>query len=339
MISEERSWEFTTPRTLVLWYGHVELLENHVVGQWFCLARDSGSCLWDRRFWRINAIQAVADGVIVASETRSDGPGTGNFGCYGIDLETGSLRWVSHRNGVCGKLVRMLDFFPGFTNEFRDVPLRVEDRQVFCASGRVLDIQSGRLLRKEKPRREKEEYQYSSDAHRLYMTHNAIRSLYVITPRADPVEISRNRFISYRHPDDPEEDDGKPRPVLGRPLYGFDAEANILWQFRPDSLGFFNEARFFSYRLVSPYVYFVVSDREIYVPVNPEEPNVVRHQPGNWKLLVLDARDGQLVQQVPLTDGPREACRIEDVDENGLLISFEGKTLHYYQRQVAEAQP
>jgi hypothetical protein len=235
---------------LALWYGHVELLKRHVVGQWFCLDRDSGSCFWDRRFWRINAIQAVADGVIVGSETRSDGPWTAGFGCYGIDLETGKLRWVSHRNGVWGKLVRMLDFFPGFTNELRDVPLSVEDRQVFCASGRVLDIQTGKLLRMEQHKRETVAFQDRSDAHRLYMTHNT-------TPRPDPIEVSKEQFISHRHPDDSEEDDGKPRSVRDRPLYGFDAKGTILWEFKLDSMGFFDEGNFFAYRLVNPYVYYV----------------------------------------------------------------------------------
>jgi hypothetical protein len=225
----------------------------------------------------------------------------------------------------------MLDFFPGFTNELRDVPLSVEDRQVFCASGRVLDIQTGKLLRMEQHKRETVAFQDRSDAHRLYMTHNT-------TPRPDPIEVSKEQFISHRHPDDSEEDDGKPRSVRDRPLYGFDAKGTILWEFKLDSMGFFDEGNFFAYRLVNPYVYYVVSDREIYVPIKPEEPMVVRRQPGNWRLLTLDARDGQVVQQFQLTSAPRDSCRIEDADEDDLLVSIEGKTLQYYPRQISETQ-
>jgi hypothetical protein len=62
---------------------------------------------------------------------------------YGIDAQTGNLRWVNHANGLWGKLLRCLDFVPGFTNEFRDVPKCVVDQYVVTARGRILDVRTG----------------------------------------------------------------------------------------------------------------------------------------------------------------------------------------------------
>ena len=77
---------------------------------------------------------------------RSDGPWSGLLGCYGISLENGQLLWTSHGSGIWGRLGRLLDFVPGFANEFRDTPRQIKDGKNFCDSGRIIDIQTGILL-------------------------------------------------------------------------------------------------------------------------------------------------------------------------------------------------
>ena len=79
-----------------------------------------------------NTIRAIADGVIVVlSEMRSDGPWTADFGVYAIALESGDLLWTSHREGLAGTVCKAaLDHVPGFTNELRDRPKRVQDGEV-----------------------------------------------------------------------------------------------------------------------------------------------------------------------------------------------------------------
>ena len=93
----------------------------------------------------------IDSGVIVANETRSDGPWTAGFGCYGISLQNGRLLWTSHGSGLWGRFVRLLDYVPGFTNELRDTPEQVEDGKVYCRSGRVLDVTTGQLIEKTDP--------------------------------------------------------------------------------------------------------------------------------------------------------------------------------------------
>jgi hypothetical protein len=171
MINPDPIWTFDARRRLTDWYDHVELLPNHVLGQWFCAERATGRRLWERGFIRPNNVVGIADGVIVASEMRSDGPWTAGFGCYGISLETGRLLWTSHGEGGWDRFVRMLDFVPGFTNELRDAPVEETGGRCRCGSGRVLDVRTGRTVRplsKEEACAERPEVM--TDACRLYST-------------------------------------------------------------------------------------------------------------------------------------------------------------------------
>ncbi len=148
MIESTPAWSFGSKKPLTKWYGHVHLLADCVVGQWFCADRTTGKLRWRGKLLRPNTILGFDSGVIVASEMRSDGLWTADFGCYGISLEDGRLLWTSHGSGLWGRIVRLLDFVPGFTNELRDTPHHVQNGKVFCNSGRVLDVKSGMLLHK-----------------------------------------------------------------------------------------------------------------------------------------------------------------------------------------------
>ena len=45
-------------------------------------------------------------------------------------------------------MCNLLDRVPWLTNELRDRPKRIQEREVICESGRVLDVRSGHLLRR-----------------------------------------------------------------------------------------------------------------------------------------------------------------------------------------------
>ncbi len=124
----------------------MHVVERRAIGQWFSVDLDSGEEQWSTRGGRANTFCGVDSGVIVASEMRSDGPWTLDFGVYGRSLETGEPLWTSHREGVRGQVLAWLDKVPGFTNGFRDRPLFVRDGRCFCNSGRVLDVTSGALI-------------------------------------------------------------------------------------------------------------------------------------------------------------------------------------------------
>lgn len=140
----ERRWTYSSRRPLTQWYGQVEYYGRYVIGQWFALDADSGAEFWSRTFRRPTTICGCAQDIIVASETRSDGPWTFDFGVYGIEAGTGVLRWNNHGGGLWGQILRCCDFAPLFTNEFRDAPLRVTDKYVTTRRGRMLDVQTGR---------------------------------------------------------------------------------------------------------------------------------------------------------------------------------------------------
>ncbi len=168
MVNPTPQWSVTAHYSLTDWYGHVHLLPNKVLGQWICVDRLEGKILWEKRFARPNTICGVEQNVIVASEKRSDGPWTLDFGCYGISVETGKLLWTSHGQGSWGKLLRVCDFVPGSTNEFRDSPHHLENGECFCTSGRVLDVSTGADLRRVSPEEAQQHETPQSDAQRLY---------------------------------------------------------------------------------------------------------------------------------------------------------------------------
>ncbi|OJT17789.1 hypothetical protein BO221_43080 [Archangium sp. Cb G35] len=148
MIHPTPRWTFTSRFGLRQWYGHVILLPDKVLGQWWCVERANGTVLWERTYQRPNTIDGITGEVIVASETRSDGPWTAAYGCYGLSLKTGERLWTSHREGLWGWVMELIDLVPGITNEFRDTAVLVRGAECICESGRVLDARTGRLLRR-----------------------------------------------------------------------------------------------------------------------------------------------------------------------------------------------
>ena len=141
MINEQPSWMFAARYRLSDGYEHVQLVGDRVLGYWVCLNRCDGTLIWERTYWRPNEIVAIAENVVVATEESSSG-------CFGISLETGRLLWTSHASGWRGRMFRALDFVPCFANELRDAPHHVQGQECFCYSGRVIDLCSGRDLRR-----------------------------------------------------------------------------------------------------------------------------------------------------------------------------------------------
>jgi hypothetical protein len=299
--------------------------------------------LWDRRIRRADTIRGIQDGVIVASEMRSDGPWTLDFGCYGIDLETGTLLWVSHRDGLYGTIVRVLDYLPGFTNELRDSPHEIRAGEVVCKSGRVLDLRTGRLLRRMSrdalpPYRER-----TDPAWRLYDTRpDRIIFIPLAGKRGDrvegeskpvpPVGVADGRFVSCRPPAGACDSAGRQPDATDIAMYGTDDSGLLTWVFRLSETGYHCQTNFFSCRLASLFVYLVVSEAEVYVPINPRKPRCVEYNPATWHVLAVDALTGKLVQDIILGHCDEQPARLEDVDEGGVLFSLDNRRLAYYER-------
>ena len=288
--------------------------------QWFGVDRHTGKPLWERAYFRPNCIVGVADGVVVASETRSDGPWTFDFGCYGISLRTGRLLWTSHRDGWWGRVVRLFDYVPGFTNELRDVPARVTaGGEVVCGSGRVLDVRTGRRVRRVSPDEvgRARDDRPKTDAALLYDSGMVVGSTGValspgrrlsVKPAVGPSPPGFHLYLS---------DD------RGTPVWAFDLAAATGYEV--------THPNHYSYRLAGPHVYVVASEEPKWRPHPTKAHHIVPNR-RRFHLLAVELGGGTVVQNVRLTDAPVAECRIEDVDERAVLVSIGTRKLRCYGR-------
>jgi outer membrane protein assembly factor BamB len=138
LLGEERVWQYESPRNLVQWYGHVEIHDRHAIGQWFCVDIATGEVLWDHVIAGANSIRQVGGDVIVASETRSGGPWTANFGIFVIDRRTGELLWKSKGVGCLGAL---------FGARQTGTPAALVGSLLYSSGGEVFDVRTGDHVR------------------------------------------------------------------------------------------------------------------------------------------------------------------------------------------------
>lgn len=113
-------------------------------------------------------------------------------------------------------------------------------------------------------------------------------------------------------------------------LFLTDNEGRVKWSFDLADSGY--ELRYQPYtdscRYCYPFLYLVVCE--------PQETTVRNgievYRPAHFHLLTLDLTSGRMVQDVRFTHRPADACRIEDTDEAGLLVSENGSVVHYFSR-------
>lgn len=327
MIVEQATWSFMSRMPLTQWYGHVSLLNDRVVGQWLCLRRTDGTLLWQRRLRRANTILDVVHDVIVATEIRSDGPWTLDFGCYGISLHTGEVLWISHGEGLRGILGRLFDYVPGFTNSMRDSPAAVDRECVYCQSGRVLDVRSGMMLHR------------VSKAEILPLKPRAFRrriqSLTILSDRGAlqsiPLLVDDDLFLTRAVPLNTQPQTISASPEIDDSLYAISGNGKLRWQFRATDLGYYGGVIPFTF--VPPFIYVVVSDSPPIVPIRPDQPLLVRSNPGTWHALTLDVVTGSVLQDVVLGHS-EDGARIEDADDRGVLFSLAQRLLMYHRRRA-----
>jgi hypothetical protein len=296
-------WTYSNPRGLTKWYGHVDYYGPYVIGQWFALDAESGTEYWSRRFFRPTDVRGFAQNVIVASEMRSDGPWTADFGIYGIGARTGKLLWTSHARGLWGRLLRCLDYVPGFTNEFRDVPKEVVDHYVVTGRGRILDVVSGRECRSVTIETTTQESR-SRPEQKLYDNKSLNWDADTIA-----VEGARDNFVIRRH----------------------DKDGREVWRFAAKDLGFHVDGNYYSYRLHDGMIFLVLGDAPHYVPIDNAKPFIVRPNPANYQIGVLNVPSGELSLRPVVGGAQQKECRIEAIRDTRLLVSCEGKQLTEYE--------
>jgi hypothetical protein len=305
---------FTARYRLTRWDEHVRLLPGRVLGQWFCVERAGGKPLWERRYRRPNMVVDVSDGIVVATEARSDGPSAGNLGCYGISMETGELLWVSHGNGLWGHALRCLDYLPGFANEMRDVPMHVDGQECMCGSGRVLDVRTGRQVRRVTCEQIKSRNQPS----------NEVQDDTYVLHAEGKVAIAPGVWLMHG--------DSGVRNLGGLRLQLLNEDDTIRWSFDINAAGYhISHCHFYAYRYAKQYVYVVASEEPSMKPDPTQEYHVVDN-PTHFHLLTIETSSGVVVQDIQLGSRRYRECRIEDIDEHGLLVAADNRDLWYFSR-------
>lgn len=297
MLIDKPKWVFQHRNRVVQGDGRVCLFDGRAIGQWVCHDRTSGRLIWRRSILRANSMVGVASGVIVATEFRDEGSWSSRLGCYGISLLDGRLLWVSHAAGYFGRLLRALDFVPGFANEFRDTPVCVSDGKVFFSSGRSVSVETGIELA------------------------NVDASL---VPSIETT-MSLNgqlRLASYS--------ENRTRVAAGSGLYlsvdradrGFTAEnelGGVLWRFNTLGPDRNIEGTIAGYFVHWPEIFLLVSEEPALI-VDPKNSLQLVFNPTRWRLVAIDVSSGRLIQEISLGEELLTECRIEDIDADGLLV-------------------
>lgn len=327
MLREDPAWTVVAKHCLTQDYGYVRLLQRHVLGQWICIERDTGRVLWEHGFRRPNEIRGIAGDVIVATEVLSVGlMGRGAFHTYAFKLDTGDLQWTNHPCGKCGEPSAEGYSYPDrYDQQGADAaPRLVEEGKCFCYDGRVLNAASGREIgRIPADEVEMRATRMPADpAHAFYWSRfgSTRKRGYPVAPgrqlRVGP--HSDREFSLHLNADD---------------------GAN-LWTFtlvRPDLE--MTHPNFYSYQWAGKYMYLVVSEPLAVEPM-PTPGQYTPPPPRRFHLLTIELERGTVAQDIPIETTPLAECRIEDVDERGLLISSDdaarsscsGKVLRYFER-------
>ena len=298
----EPQWTYKNSRRLTKCYGHVDYYGQYVIGQWFALNATTGAELWSRRLFRPTTVYGCSHHVIVASETRSDGPWTAGFGIYGIDVQTGKLLWTNHGRGLWGKLLRCFDYVPGFTNEFRDFPKSIVNGHLITASGRCLDVRTGQ----QDPSRKIT----VPDSNNRSLLDRKLYDNRLLELDDDTIYVqnSRDDFVILRR----------------------DRAGNEIWCFGAAERSLHVDGNYYSYRLYGGHIFIVLGDAPNYVPIKESDPLYVKPNPANYQLGVLDLSSGECKLYPLASAQQRTECRIETIRDDRILISCDGTQLAEY---------
>jgi hypothetical protein len=217
-----------------------------------------------------------------------------------------------------GWILRALDFVPGYPNIlFRDCPVYVLDGKCYCRSGRVLDVETGRLIE----RVPKEEIEPPEEPE---------PDIAILARSGDPsdpvkLEVGDGLWLSHE----------SITTVMCVFVFEFclsltDNEGQMKWKFDLKDTGF--EMRYCPYeercRYSAPYLYLLTCEKR----TTRRENKRAVYNPTRYHLLTLDLTSGGIIQDIQITQSPVDECRFEDMDESGILVGDSESTLHYFEK-------
>jgi hypothetical protein len=321
MIEENPAWEYRNRLSEL--YGHVDTFEGRVVGTWFCLDATNGEVIWEKPNRFANSIRGCSRGIIAATKSKV-GMGLSNHGAFGMSLKTGDLVWRYPQRGAIGGFFREI----GLLNE-KDAAKFVSENQVHCASGRLIDINVGLLLPKTTVKEPELTRPHDVESGELYYegvisVNKALGQILSSRPGGvgRPPEVTAEWL---KGSDETVEE--YPSGMRGHTLYGLSDDDPQGWKFDSRELGYSTDTNYFAYRYHRPYVYLIAKEGEYYKP--EEEGKPLENRKAACRILVLDARKGEIVQDILLPE-PAHEFRIESIDNSGILVSHSNAYLALY---------
>lgn len=315
-------------------YSRARLLEDQVVGLWFCLDRQTGNVVWRGEELRPNHIHAVRDGIIVGTEMLSFGPTTGSYGIYGVELATGRVAWTHHDENQLEAFPSHIKLVESEDSRNRDAPSRMSDEGIVTLKGRVLDLQTGELLRGltgDEPR--EGSLQEFRETRGLYYV-GALDlpghgRLFLGTGEA---------FAEVReHLATPELSGYHSMPThMGRgEPFGFTFESPTgqrLWQFDFSLDRYWIDGNYYSYREFGRFLFLVYAEPTTDPREWEEWTDDGERLNAPFHAAVLDLTTGEIVSTLRFGDEPANIAQIEALDERGILLSadFGSDRLYIY---------
>lgn len=211
---------------------------------------------------------------------------------------------------------------------YSENPAYVLGGRCYCWSGRIFDIRTGELVGRvprkeikppEKPKTETEilgRSQVPSDSAKLrvvdllWLSHKS--ALEAARPRGENLD-NLHWLYEFR-------------------LFLMDDEGRVKWEFDLKDIGYEMEYRPYvdQCRYSPPYLYLVACEKRTTKMWKKDEV----YNATQFHLLTLDLSNGRVVQDIQVTRNPVDACRFEDTDEQGLLLSEGDNLLHYFRRRA-----
>lgn len=311
MLAPSPKWSFAGGGPLPPWNARIVLLPGYVLGSWYCRDRGTGRLVWQNECVDANIVCGVDSGVVVAADMDDDA--TRSF--CGIGLEDGQVRWTADGSAVSAGLLSMEDYVPFFAGGFDRGPIRVKDGKVstFWGHGPVRDVRTGM------PTTE------TNLAEPTASPFEPLR-LHPWTPHWSSVWVADGIELRFEIAEGLE--------FIGRETNGGEHRGRERWRYAPRAAGRWTGECIYAYRIALPWLYLVGSEgpHQFYPHLPPGPPAV-------WRLTVLDLRSGVVAQDLRLGSAPGYACRIEDLDESGLLVSLQAgeddptHEILYFERQ------
>lgn len=276
-----------------------------------CLERRDGTLRWQRKMRgrnaeRANTISGATDGVLVLSESRSDGPWGFDFGIYRYAMDNGHWLGASHAARGWGRFVRCLDWVPDFTNELRQTAAFVGDGRIVTNTGRVIGARSGETI----------EQITVEEARELRLAHEDAEIKLMFRKQ---VELPSGDLLHAGLPSQPEAEGA----YTHRPLQFFreDGGGNVKWVFDAEARGWDSpegHLTFLTWKMSFPYLFLLRALEPSRDVTNPFQQRAVPYH-----LHAFDLDNGEVITTIPVGDGPLAMASLEAVDARGLLLSWQ----------------